>query len=821
MTSLSDLIFGSLKSKGSSNENSPLATQEESNPKRSASSILRETYQYDPLEDFYHRPSQSSCDDNIDPVSSTHERFDQNPLSVLTQITPKKGEKQDGGSHEKSERGGYDFQQNTQDREFYHSSSLSTATSLAQVQKILPPTKKRKKWYENETKEEHEERERIRKIVKARRTRFRNRKYNFDNEVDYGGSIMQMVKLQMDAEGMLKSTQKTKVPKSEVNEVSDNDNVDQELTNENHMNDNEDSRRTSTTKRKNDKNSDSDEEDDANQGGRYALGSLLDRVQHEEDEAIRQQQQIIKQELLEGDIDYKDDVNQMMDDPMSFTNHGYIAPLSKDPNKQLYSYNNSSSNRKLDAVRTNVLFCKEQMRSQQKFMKSVTNKSKLVSKHTQNKIAHIMYSQKNYIAKNSMIRYKFLPLNCFNPTLASLQSPTLQDIYHYLPFSRQDPTSMRMNTNKDYHLENLISPFDEKLQFYEKPSKKSFNPIHFHSRNIHLFAARIIVSCSGIKQHSNDRNTNDLSRILETLYRKKSTSFRTAMIVMFSQEMASNYAMFKCLERRIEHLLTTRHLDQSGYHFIKKELLSSQSEMLCDPCIPSTGLEIRGSTIRKRTKLLNFIRHLERIKSLEPKSDDGDSTTIDCDEDPTKSTYSIQYAKKCLNNDYITAKKSEKFAQVIHKSEIDIDTVRLTLSIFYSELSRHRLNALKTLKHKGKRSDIKSEDEDQIHQSIMAYLDKIENEIWYIGNDSETVGNFSKGFLNGPLAHVVLMKQSCVANSGFRRSDINNDDHDKVGGNDKIPSINFASIADEMYSLGSNLCGDVKLTAFTGIHLTT
>merc|ERR1712137_886854 len=110
--------------------------------------------------------------------------------------------------------------------------------------------------------------------------------------------------------------------------------------------------------------------------------------------------------------------------------------------------------------------------------------------------------------------------------------------------TRQDPpTSLRMNTaraSSSTFLKQLVAalPSGRKDQFYERRIK-SFNPLHFHSRNIRLLAARFIVCCAGIiEEDKNDggkNEKNNLCRILEMLHRTRNTSSRTRTCIIQSQ----------------------------------------------------------------------------------------------------------------------------------------------------------------------------------------------------------------------------------------------------------------------------------------------
>lgn len=791
--SLSDLIYNSRNS-------APSPGRGQETRKTNNTSSLTEIYKYDPIDDFYQSQSSSHV--------GTDERAGGDGDDTNTVVKNNQTEKK------------YDFQLKSEDRDFYHS---SLTTSPTQSGKTVG-AKKRNWRYDEETKEEYLERKRKGDIVKARRKRFKSKKYNFEDEIDHGGSIARMIQLQMDVNGnKIDSTRKRK-GHGDINEghESDSDSDGDDSNSKEHIED-----KTKKRERYVDDSVESEAQSYRTNQNQHVLGSLLDRIQKQEDMASLQQ---VQSEQAPDDVEFKSNTDLMHHNPMAFLQHGYLAPLQVDPNIKQFSYMSASSKSKLSAVRANELFYKEKLRSR-KFHKRPSNLDASSSHPIESEVKNVeTHRQLKVLSRNSGAKFKvssnngmilshFLPINCHNPTVSRLRYPEILDTYHYLPYSRQDPTSLRMNTTKDDFVDNLFSPYDETRQFYKKYSK-SFYPLHFHSRNIQLFAARLVVCCAGLlHNHSNSDNgaVNSISRVFEMLYRKKNTSSRMLRTIRVSQEVASNYAMWLCLQHRIERLLSRQRLDVADYHFLKKELLSDQSQILCDPFTTSDSKDLKDSALRKRRTILKFLSSIDKeernflIESLDESDGENDEANegdnfnrVKSQLDPSRPMFCCAYAKKIERiSDVLSMSRGEKFSQVIHTSELDLDTIRLTLATLYSELSLQRSKKF-AKKTATKKKEIGDNKEAAIHESILSYLEKITSETWFIRNNTKGSGFFDKNMLNGPLAQTILMRQSYVANSGFA-----------------CESPDYRAISQEVYSIGSSLHGDDKLTIFSQIHKTT
>ena len=202
MASLSDLIFGSQQS----NENVEERTAEETNENEQRSySTVKERYTFDPIQDFYEQQTQTQTQPSRSqakaqtatkpPVKRTRFKTEYNQPSSqgsasTSASTPTPTPTSTSTSISAIKR--YDFQQNVDDREFYAAPPKRKA--ITHKWKRMSYTER-----ENETEEERSKRLKAKARVKARRKRFRNLKYNFANEVDYGDSVLNMVKLKMDA----------------------------------------------------------------------------------------------------------------------------------------------------------------------------------------------------------------------------------------------------------------------------------------------------------------------------------------------------------------------------------------------------------------------------------------------------------------------------------------------------------------------------------------------------------------------------------------------------------------------------------------------
>ncbi len=857
----------------------------------SSSSSLRrsieERYTYDPIDDYYQGDQIEEKSQDQTQIHGDQRKVVSDDDEDGTGAGVGVGEMsyiRTGGTTNDNEssraKANYDFKKNVENREFYNLTGNQHDSKSMNSGAARKRTRNRGSIQdEGETNEEYRERMARQQIVQSRRKRFRSRKYNFENEIDYCESIARMIHLKMDADGRLplerrKLGDKDGDRRTEYIDTSDLDDID----------------------------TDSDmgtQDDNHNQtgksGNQHVLGSLLDHIQKQEDELIRLQQQMMKTD--DDDVLYDED--QMERYPLSFLRQGYVAPLPTDPNVKQYSYRRRPlPSSILHAVRANDMFTQEQKGIRKKFGK-IDKSSRISSPLPQSnqiegpisretkispmKIGPLVNQKRKVSRHDGYIARRFLPLNCFNPNLNRLQYPKFRDTYHYLPITRQDPpTSLRLNTAKS-DAGAFLKSNSKKNRLYERRNK-SFNPLHFHSRNIHLLAARFIVSCGGIITED-DNNTdnglnikNNLSRILKMLHCKKSTSSRTSTLILQSQEMASNYAMWQHLEPRIKSLYKMEYLDDKEYNFLQKELLSDKSEMFVDPYAISDGYDLKLSATRKRKRILDAIEKLENTvnegaeeregcKQSNGSIDEGlekgtertdligetkqDTIDIDIDIDTDSATntgkkelppfrpfFSLQKGKKYSGSP--STFRGEKYSEVIHTSELDLDTIRLTLAALYSELSQHRSKLFNNepSDNTGNISTRRMKDEIQaIHRTIMSYFEIVTNKIWYIGNDATTgAGRFYKNLLNGPLASTILMRQSYVANGGsFYLTSTQYDHDDKLqpfdsgcdleenqttrGG--KSVKTDFRSIAEELYSFGSKLRGDNKLLIFTEIHLTT
>ncbi len=814
--------------------------------RKSHSSTIRDTYIYDPVDDFY--------DDS--PSRENHH---------ITGGADTEKERQSAGTKRNEEVAKYDFQIKMEDRDFF----TSATTSTQQLQQNAAKAKKRKRSNINETKEEYVERLRQQKIKKCRSKRLLNKRYNFDNEFDYGGSITRMVKLQMDASGRFdqlitkKIKNRNSIPSEHKNSSKEKKKKRKEMvtvkledsesdsTNIFHGDDNSPSKKRSKSGRKNiDLSSDNSEIDSINNEelqktkvdeSNHALGSLLGRIKAQEEASLLEQRRL--QEESGEIIDFNDNQELMRQHPLSYLDHGFIAPLSVDPNMQKYSYLKSTSREELGCIRANKLFYDDRSKFRNIHDDSLTSLLNLpdvsgenmTSQYQLKKIPTFIYSKKKYSDDSGdKITSRMLPINCFNPSVNRLKYPKMLDTYHYLPYSRQDPASFRMNTNRNHFVEHILSPFDQSRQFYNSLNNnkvvKSFNPLHFHSTNIHLFVARMVVSCAGLISNDTsdeDQNVTKLSRLFEMLYRKKNTTSRLLRTIRLSQELASNYAMWQSLNHKIEHLLSRKILDINDYYFLKKELLSDHSEMLCDPYAISESNYLKKLTTNKRERILKFILNLEQDDK--EKNHSGQNM----EELPESSNEEIDNSKvympmvskafaKTINSGISSMTRSEKFSQVSHRTELDLDTVRLTLATLYSELSLRRAKRLSN-DSDSEKTKIAYNDEAEIHETILSYLEKVVNEIWFFGTEKK-VQVFYKNTLNGPLAQTVLMRQSYVANSGstdfLQIGDTLSFEKDNSKEDERMESTNFKIMAEELYSFGSNMRGD-KLTIFSTIHLTT
>jgi len=836
----------------------------------SSSSFLRSSieqeYTYDPIDDYYRedQPGEklqstnrnkvvSDDDDNNDNQNADVDGHDGADRTSSTNAADTRN-----GNRPSQGKTNYDFQRNEENRDFFN------LTDKQQIHDGELGTRRKRRGQqqqENETKEEYMERMERHKIAQSRRKRFRDRKFNFENEIDYNGSIARMVYINMNASDR-QSMKKKRLDSSGLAEYVNNlENDDMDM----------------------DVNMDVDTQDDSTTGEKHVLGSLLDHIQKQEDELIRQRQQQ-RIQIEDDEIIYNE--NEMERNPLSFLREGYVAPLPIDPNMQQYSYRcHRSPNSKLNKVRANKTFQAEQNRARKKFGK-INTTSPQVSQH-----GPMVKQKKSTSRRGEFIARHFLPLNCFNPNMARLNYPNHRDTYHYLPITRQDPpTSLRINTAKattsTYLKQMGVALFnDSKESFYQRKNK-SFIPLHFHSRNIHLLAARFIVCCAGIKEqdentsdvgkgyrNSNDlniSNKNDLSRFLEMLHRTKSTSSRTSMLIYQCQEMASNYAMWQHLQTRIKTLHDKKHLDDEEYYFLRKELLSEKSEMFVDPHATSDGKDLTSSATRNRKKIWDSIKNLEnivhehyddqeevhgetnldgRIDSAEEENGDSMDTDGATNSDekellPYRPFFSLQKGIKYSASPLTSSLRGEKYSEVVHTSQIDLDTIRLTLAALYAELSLHRSRfitetpSLSSSNISGRKMKDQIE---EIHETIMTYFEFATNNIWYIGNNAKAgSGHFYKNLLNGPLATTILMRQSYVANGGsfdvistqnalksesmsFESSsdEVEAEEEKQITYEEDNVMTDFRSIAEELYSFGSKLRGDSKLLIFTEIHLTT
>jgi hypothetical protein len=848
MASLADLIFNS-------QEGTPSQPKKEEN--RRLSSYLKEAYKYDPIEDFYDGQTQSS----VRPSDSDNTGTDTgNGTGTDTGADNSKNENSFTATTPTPTTPKYDFELNIQDREFFEP---------AKSVKKSKSTRKRRDTSEYVSAEDREERLLRQHVRKSRRERFKKRKFNFNNEIDYGNSVSTMVKLKMDFNG------KFELPKAEKAECNDSDvGLDEQQTSVlkpegvndddewNDINGTHDSDLVDGRKRKRESDigeskiesihsDQSDEKQLHKEGQQHVLGSLIDRIVEEEEDVLRQQELSNKEEEAyynNNDKAYWKDKNRMQEDPMSFLKEGYVAPVQIDPNMREYSYRLPSSGSKLKAIRTNKKFRKEMYIAQQKLQKIPQSILKAPITSSTEKKKRYPIDKRKLMKGSGTIPSQYLPINCFNPNVTRLQLNQLQNTYHYLPISRQEPTMLRMNTTKDEIAKELFSPFHDKNQFYNKRASKSFHPKHFHSRNIHIFAARLIVSCAGILSESDDddgnsndnNNKNNLSRLLQMLHRKQNSVHRITRIVRLSQEMASNYAMWQQLEERIKSLHNKKCLDDEEYYFIKKELLSHQSEMFTDPNATHEPSDLRSSAKNNRKNILRFLLQLEEDEMGEEKRDEhsqrSDASTTVKDDDHTEDskiidplskvnkvayaecTSSLAIAKKCkILSDLPSSNRGEKYSQITHLTELDLDIIQLTLAALYSELSCQRLNEY------GNSSQNKV---DTVHKTIMSYLELVQNRICLRGN-----GVILKNHLNGNLAAVTLMRQSYIANSGSFKvpsklsdetlsSDHNDGESERQKGDVDVVT-DFRSIAEELYSFGHDLRGDSKLLIFPSIHMTT
>ena len=767
--SLSDLIYSKYTHKreeehSPSNRNVKQDHNDDGRPHRVApSTVIRDTYTYNEFDDFYDQDQLMRG----------------NPTNENKEININK----DSNSNQKK----YDFQSKSDERQFYESASLSLQNH--DDKKGQGSGVKRKNRYADETKEEYEERIRRKSVMRQRRARFRSKRYNFMNEIDYGGSILSTVKLQMDVTGRFDNMKKKK--RRIIDTGSDNDSKSEDDDGLK-LNRSEDSNKLQNdsddvSTDENEKNT--SHEDNGVKKSNHVLGSLLDRIKKEEDIAQLEQKQHF--EGSENDIHYRENIDLMNQNPMAFLDHGYIAPLLTDPNLRKYSYRRSRSMPNLGGIRTNEALYKETRRNSGRFKRAhsmVDSKKSRERQQEEPSVNPVLRNAKNVVAS------RFLPLNCFNSNIIRLQYPRMLDTYHYLPHSRQDPSSLRVNTTRSNDLGHLVNPFG----FYDNVSK-SFFPVQFHSTNIQLLAARLVVSCAG-KLCDDESSNNNLLRVFDMLHRKNDSSSRISRIIRISRELASNLALWTHLNQRIERLYVAGRLDIHEFNFIRRELLSECSEIVFDPLITTDSVDLRHTAVRRRKMILKLINSCE-INSSENFSL-GNKSKID-DDIASSSTFSCTFSKNMSDNFQLMT-RSERFSQVIHSTKIDLDTIRLTLATQYAELSRCRSSHARK-----KEEDFFSNRERTVHETILAYLENISNEIWYSGDSAKGSGRIFKSMLNGPLAQVVLMRQSYLANS------------DSLQLVSEGESSNFRRVAQELYSIGSDLRGDSKLLIFTNIHVTT
>ena len=743
-----------------------------------SSKAAEEKYEFDPYDNFYGR-------DYTEDEPSIHNGTE-------------------GKTNDNGEKKEYDFQKNSHDRDFY----LSEATRAKQDMR----RKKRRSRYENETLEEREERLNQDRIRFSRRKRFRYMRYNFRDETDYGGSVAKMVKFEMDASDKFNNLS----PKRKNLIDSEEDEVDDGERKKIKIEDSENMIGTKIGDGRNSSGSDSDESNESEihgektQGG-HALGSLLDRMKKFEHEAkdILEKKRIVHEKDA---VRFRDQKDNMRKDPMLFLNHGYNAPtIEDDPNRNLFYMkmaNQQDPKRRsnIGGVRANESYCKEK------------EHSKAISKEEPRGLNK---SKINAYQNGASLH---LPLNCFNPCVSRLHYPRNQDTYHYLPFSREDITSLRLKTAQNDSDKTVFNPFDVERQFYRK-SKHSFVPLEFHSKNMHLFAARLIVSCAEIintDDTNKSKNINNLSRIIDMLYRKKKSAQRKLMIIRQSEELASNYVMWQEIEPRAKRLLSMNLLDASEYYFLKKELLSDQGEMFCDINLTSAGVEFGENAKMKRKNMLLFIENIEESHNVKKDIKNRDDSSIENKKsDPTKSFYCMENStliKATESSDLLSLSREEKYSQVMHFTDPDLDTIRLTLAAMYSELSLQRSRRLKDPNPKHRRATYHKKE--TIHDTIISYFEKATDEVWFIGVMDKGKTLHLKN-LNAPLMQTILMRQSYIANNRSLALPLRTEEEDSKKSEKEHLATDYHSVAEELCSVGLPLCKDFRVAFSPAIHITT
>lgn len=820
MPSLSELIFLSQKSPDKKpNESDENTTGSTRRRKNDHVNYLKENYRYDPIEDFY--------EESYTPTTARKAKITRTSPhhSPIPENTPnQRNEKSLHTPQTGTSQAKFDFQQNEDERNFFQSAQLQQQRQEQELKQQQSAKKKRKSLFDDETKEEYEERVRLKKLVSARRRRFRSRKYNFDKEIDYGGSVSTMVKYQMDVGGEFKrlkvdhddgeESKQNKIDQSEIEKKSQNTKIEDEgtfeLTDRSSSNEEMNGQLRGIMKHDDDNGaSDSDTEQTRSDSSndKHVLGSLLDRVQ--------KQEQAIKIEDGSDDVGYEYGIAEMQQNPVSFEGQGYLAPLSNDPYANRYSYHNSSTSTIIRGIPANERFRTTYDQSRANFGRAALIKAEEVDHHLseQKKLSSIGPTKQKVVSDNNVILPHFLPLNCFNTSMLALHVPRqCSDTYHYLPFSHQDPTSTRIVTSRATSVQQLHNS-NEDSDFYTNKIK-SFWPLHFHSKNINLIAARLIVSCAGLLSVDDDEaesTTNSLSEILSLLYRKQNTSSRTMVLIRLSQELASNYTLWKHMEKRVEELHARNFLLDEEYYFLRQELLSERSEMLTNEHVTTDTKNLKENTKQRRGRILKCITDLsdemvnttgELITSFDDENDSG--VVASCPSYSAKNAENVKGVNELLN-----LTRGEKYSQAVHIADIDFDTIHLTLAVLFTELN--------------------NSSENNVHDTIIAYLETLSNMNWFPGHDPNKSGRFYKEALNAVHAKTVLLRQSYVANAGSysnlgnrkNTSELSDDDIGEKNRKNSHGVQNCNVIGEKLFEIGSDLRGDSKLVIFTYIHMTT